>query len=106
MAKGPQGCLFSLYDRNERTWRFCKSISQNGQLCGGLIWDECVATFSISEKMYTLLFIGCSSWLDLKLQHDKETLDFPDVTKGYVKWIVTDKYTYGQRAIGLSILTI
>lgn len=55
-------------------------------------WEECVSTFNISKKMYHSLFHSCLSWLDVKLQHAKATPDFPNVTKGYVRWIVDQKY--------------
>lgn len=51
-----------------------------------------MSTFNISEKMNHSLFHSYVSWLDVKLQHAKAAPDFPSVTKGYVRWIVDQKY--------------
>ena len=54
-------------------------------------WEECQSHYSITDDIYKSLFTSCTQWLQLKLQQTKETPAFPEVTKGYVQWIIAKK---------------
>ncbi|MCO5563061.1 hypothetical protein L7F22_016697 [Adiantum nelumboides] len=54
-------------------------------------WEECRSHYNITDEIYNSLFISCTQWLHLKLQKTKETPAIPEVTKGYVQWIIAQK---------------
>ncbi|MCO5596940.1 hypothetical protein L7F22_051011 [Adiantum nelumboides] len=54
-------------------------------------WKECRSHYNITDEIYNSLFISCTQWLHLKLQKTKETPAIPEVTKGYVQWIIAQK---------------
>ncbi|MCO5596626.1 hypothetical protein L7F22_050693 [Adiantum nelumboides] len=54
-------------------------------------WEECRSYYNITDEIYNSLFISCTQWLHLKLQKTKETPAIPEVTKGYVQWIIAQK---------------
>ena len=54
-------------------------------------WEECMSYYSITDAIYNSLFTSCYEWLLLKLQQTKETPTLPEVTKGYVQWIIAQK---------------
>ncbi|MCO5614410.1 hypothetical protein L7F22_068691 [Adiantum nelumboides] len=54
-------------------------------------WEECRSHYNITDEIYNSLFISCAQWLHLKLQKTKETPAIPEVTKGYVQWIIAQK---------------
>ncbi|MCO5610177.1 hypothetical protein L7F22_064413 [Adiantum nelumboides] len=51
-------------------------------------WEECRSHYNITDEIYNSLFISCTQWLHLKLQKTKEAPAIPEVTKGYVQWII------------------
>ena len=54
-------------------------------------WDDCRLHYNITDKVYKSLFASCTPWLELKLHQTKQTPDFPQVTRGYVQWIIAQK---------------
>lgn len=62
-------------------------------------WEDCRSHYNITDDIYKSLFASCVQWLQVKLQQTKETPAFPEVTKGYVHWIIAQK-------IGISTLQI
>ena len=54
-------------------------------------WDDIRSHYNITDKIYKSLFISCTPWLELKLHQTKQTPEFPQVTKGYVQWIIGQK---------------
>ncbi|MCO5601223.1 hypothetical protein L7F22_055342 [Adiantum nelumboides] len=50
-----------------------------------------ISHYNITDEIYNSLFISCTQWLHLKLQKAKETTTIPEVTKGYVQWIIAQK---------------
>ena len=54
-------------------------------------WEECRSHYNITDEIYKSLFTSCTQWLHLKLQQTKETPALPEVTKGYVQWIIAQK---------------
>ncbi|MCO5562327.1 hypothetical protein L7F22_015953 [Adiantum nelumboides] len=54
-------------------------------------WEECGSHYNSTDEIYNSLFINCTQWLHLKLQKIKETPAIPEVTKGYVQWIIAQK---------------
>ncbi len=54
-------------------------------------WEECRSHYNITDEIYKSLFASCTQWLQLKLHQTKETPPIPEVTKGYVQWIIEQK---------------